>query len=268
MLEDRKNTRRPIVGLSQKNYRNTMALEKEYLAGFLKELDSLADADVDLFYFPSLGVLHQTATMLRGSGVGYGAQNIAPIANGAMTGEFSIESLIDMGGSYVELGHAERRKYFGETDELIHQKLQLAFEADLTPVLCIGDSVRCTEEVRQDYFMQQLSTAVAGISSHDLKRLVIAYEPVWAIGQAEAADDAYVWASHRIIREILARDYGTEVAASVRIIYGGSVSKENTKTLVKDENVDGVFVGRFGHNPHHFAEIIRLVHQIKRQEGE
>ncbi|MGT2715357.1 triose-phosphate isomerase family protein [Streptococcus respiraculi] len=258
--------RRPIVGLSQKNYRNTATLEKEYLNVFLEELDLLADVDIDLFYFPSLGVLHQSAAMLKGTKLEYGAQNIAPIANGAMTGEFSIESLVDIGGSYVELGHAERRKYFGETDELIRQKIQLAFELGVTPVLCIGDPERSTEEVRQGYFTQQLVTVISGISQCDLKRLVIAYEPVWAIGQAEAADDNYVWDSHRIIRAILTRECGAEVADAVRIIYGGSVSKENTKSLVKDANVDGVFVGRFGHNPHHFAEIIRLVYQIKDME--
>ncbi|MBO0454225.1 triose-phosphate isomerase [Candidatus Enterococcus murrayae] len=253
--------RKPVVGISLKIYMNKL----EQTLGFINEIKMLSrdEQDVDLLVFPSMGTLREVGKILEDTSIKYGAQNIAFLSNGALTGEFSIESLIDMNGSIVELGHAERRKYFHETDEMINQKMKLAFENNLVPVLCIGEREEEKERV-EEHLKYQIRMALKDISKTKLKELIIAYEPVWAIGKAQAASPEYVHSIHTVIRSILTAEYGSEVAESVRLIYGGSVSQNNTEEIIRNIDVDGVFVGRFGHDPKQFGNIIEQVRTVKR----
>lgn len=252
--------RKPVVGISLKLYLNTVEKTRAYVQQ-LKELCQDI-SNVEIFIFPSLGTISGVAELLKNTDIGYGAQNIAPVANGAFTGEYSIESLLECGGSLVELGHAERRANFNETDVMINQKVRLVLENGMTPVLCIGESIKQKERV-SDHLRQQLLSNLTAIDSVELEKVIIAYEPIWSIGQPEAASPKYVHTIHEMIRQLLNELYGQKVSEKVRIIYGGSVSKENVGAIIANENVDGVFVGRFGHDPVNFKAIIEEVAKDK-----
>ncbi len=256
--------RKPLVGISLKIYQNKIAEAVNY-AQSISQLTN-GETDLELFILPSMGVIYPVAQALhnRENVIGLGAQNIAPIANGALTGEFSIESLVDLQGHYVEIGHYERRTYFHEDNELINQKIQLTLKNQLVPLLCIGEAQQTTGAELKTVFKKILAADLANISPAQLATLIIAYEPYWAIGKAAAAQASYVAVAHTMIREALAELIGP-TADNVRIIYGGSVSKDTAGSLVNNPNVDGVFVGRFGHDPQNFAEIVQIVKQVKLQ---
>lgn len=254
--------RKPVVGMSMKIYQNKMKEAVEFaesIADFSKQ-----EKEVELFLFPSLGALYPVAETLKDSPIGVGAQNIAPKANGAYTGEFSIESLIDMGGQYVEIGHSERRTLFQETDDMIHQKAALTLTNGLTPVLCIGEPEKTADYAEIEQFLkQQISLDLTGFSSEQLRKVILAYEPVWAIGAAEAASAEHVQQTFDLLRKILSELFSQEVAQEMRIIYGGSVSKENVVEIAKIESLDGVFIGRFGHDPKNYNSIVETVKKEK-----
>ncbi|HFI0149298.1 TPA: triose-phosphate isomerase [Streptococcus suis] len=253
--------RRPIVGMSMKLYRNKQQDEAIYSHLLVDLLGS--EEEVELFYCPSLSVLHIAAPILEYSSIQLGAQNIASIANGALTGEYSIEGLIEQRGAYAEIGHAERRLQLNESDYLISKKVKLALEHGVTPLLCIGEQEKFAPDQRSQFLERQLLASLAGVDVNKLDQLVLAYEPVWAIGQADAADAQYVHESHQILRELLEKHFGEEVAQQIRILYGGSVSAENAAELVDSLDVDGLFVGRFGHIPQQLASIVSTVKTIK-----
>lgn len=255
--------RKPVVGLSFKLYQNK-AVEAEKYAETIHHLVG-NESDIEQFFCPAMGVLSPVSHRLKDSLIGLGSQNIAPVANGAYTGEFSIESLIEMGGKYVELGHCERREYFHETDELINRKLLLTLANNLTPVLCIGEKEKVSKEELIPILSRQLYSTLSFIPADSLKKVIIAYEPIWAVGKALAASAPYIHQSHHLIRQALKKLFSSEIAESIRIIYGGSVSQENVATIVGNEDVDGVFIGRFGHDPMRYASIVKQVKNIKRE---
>ncbi|MER1955365.1 MAG: triose-phosphate isomerase [Desemzia incerta] len=254
--------RKPIVGMSLKIYQNTIQEATDFAERIRSFMDD--EQDVDLFLFPSLGTLFPVAQKLAGSSIAVGAQNIAPEANGAYTGEFSIESLIDMGGTYVEIGHSERRYIFQESNELIQQKVALTLKEGLVPVLCIGEPKKNSPYSEIEQFLeQQIARDLKAIPLKKLEEVVLAYEPVWAIGAAEAATTKHVEQTFEIIRDILSRLFGEEVAKKIRIIYGGSVSKKNVVEMAKIDTLDGVFIGRFGHNPENYRAIVETIKKEK-----
>lgn len=253
--------RRPIVGMSMKLYRNRQQEEVAYSQALVDLLGK--EAEVELFYCPSLAVLHSAAPILRDSTIRLGAQNIAPILEGALTGEYSIQGLIEQGGSYAEIGHAERRLQLNESDYFVAKKVKLALENGVTPLLCIGEQEKLLSDQRLQFLEHQILASLEEVSGDKLNRLVVAYEPVWAIGQADAADAQYVHESHRIIRRLLEKHFGEEVAQQIRILYGGSVSVENASELIECVDVDGLFVGRFGHVPQQLASIVATVKTVK-----
>ncbi|MGY3725555.1 triosephosphate isomerase [Granulicatella balaenopterae] len=255
--------RKPIVAMSQKNYNNKIIEEKKFLNNLLEELVQIDTKKLELAYFPSLGLIPIATEILKDTNINVGAQNISPILNGATTGEYSIETLKDYGGNFVEIGHAERRNVFFESSNIIHQKILLTFEEGLKPLVCIGESEYLPAFVRKNIFKNDLMELLKDVSEKYLTELTIAYEPIWAIGKIKAADSQYIFESHVVIREILTELYGIDIANSVRIIYGGSVNIETTKEIIVNENVDGVFVGRYGHDPKKLAEIINIVSNYK-----
>lgn len=253
--------RMPVVGVSLKMYQTKVDESVEYAQKVTKYTGQ--EQAVEQFFCPSMGVIYPVSQVLKDSTISLGAQNVGLYANGAYTGEFSIESLIDMSGKYVEIGHCERRNLFNESDEMIHQKVKLTLENQLIPVLCIGEDQKCSEEHLKKVLYRQLFSALNFIPEKLLEKVIIAYEPVWAIGKSLAASAPRIHKSHQMIREILVELFSEQVAQKIRIIYGGSVSQENVSLIVSDDNVDGVFVGRFGHDPKRYQNIVAAVKKIK-----
>lgn len=206
-------------------------------------------ARADLAVFPPsvyLDAVHQT---LGSAAVGLGGQNVYFEKNGAFTGEVSTAMLLDLGCQYVLLGHSERRHVLGETDELIHRKLVASLAADsggrrLTPIVCVGELLDEREAGQTTAVnTRQIEAAYSNVSAADALRTVIAYEPVWAIGTGRVATPAQAEEVHRDLRKLLASRYNADVAAQVRILYGGSVKPDNASELLAQPNVDGALVG-------------------------
>jgi triosephosphate isomerase len=176
--------------------------------------------------------------------IGVSAQNCAAEAKGAYTGEVSAEMVKSTGAEYVILGHSERREYYGETSETLNKKLALAFENGLTPIYCCGEPLEIREAGTQnDFVRKQLEETIFQLSADDFKKLVIAYEPIWAIGTGKTATSDQAQEIHAFIRSIVAEKFGNEVAQETSILYGGSCKPSNAKELFANEDVDGGLIG-------------------------
>lgn len=205
-----------------------------------KDLDSNVEAGICA---PAID-LPAAAEILEGTEISFGAENMYYEESGAFTGEISPLMLTDIGAKYVILGHSERRDIFGEDDELINKKVEATFKHGLTPILCCGESLEEREaNEHEDKVKAQLEADLAGVSEDDIKKLIIAYEPIWAIGTGKtaSADDAEAMCA--FIRNLVADLYSKEAAEAVRIQYGGSVKPNNVKELMEKENIDGALVG-------------------------
>ena len=188
--------------------------------------------------------LYPALQELQGSGIGVGAQNMYFADQGAYTGEVSAQMLREMGVGYVVLGHSERRQYFGETDEMINQKLKKALEAGIVPILCCGETLEQREAgVTIEWVRMQIKYALAGISVEDAQKLVVAYEPIWAIGTGKTATTEQAQEVCHAIRMVLTELYGSKTAEMIRIQYGGSVNAKNAAELFAMEDIDGGLVG-------------------------
>lgn len=193
---------------------------------------------------PPAVYLQAVIDAIRDSSVGVGAQNAYAAANGAYTGEVSPEMLVDLGCRYVILGHSERRQLMGETDELIHKKLVKVLETDLVPIVCVGETLEEREAGQTTAVVtRQFDGSVAGIPDDQMRRVVLAYEPVWAIGTGKVATPDQAEAVHSDLRRVIENRYNGEIAQSIRIQYGGSVKPDNAAELLGQPNIDGALVG-------------------------
>ncbi|MEM7227859.1 MAG: triose-phosphate isomerase [Planctomycetota bacterium] len=248
--------RRPIVGGNWKmNTRRSSARE---LATAV--VSSMADASpaCDVVVIPPLVYLADVAEIVRGTSVRLGAQNVYPAADGAMTGEISIGMLQDLGVDTVVVGHSERRHEIGEPDALIAAKLRAVLESGLTAILCVGETLDQREGGDHERFtLGQLDSALAGLDSISADRLVIAYEPVWAIGTGMTATPADAQSMHAAIRQWLISQYDASLASSIRIQYGGSVKAGNAAELFAGPDVDGGLIGGASLNAEDFTAIVR-----------
>ena len=205
--------------------------------------------------FTALSAVHQ---LLTGSGVQLGAQNVHWEDEGAFTGEVSIPLLLDCGCQYVIIGHSERRHSFHESDEMIQHKLEKVLSTELLPILCIGESLEAREADRvEDVVVSQLERALRQLTDPQTSRIIIAYEPVWAIGTGRTATPEMAEKVHQMIRTWVRDHYSEELAAQVRILYGGSVTPENARELMVQEDIDGVLVGTASLDAQSFAQIIK-----------
>src|SRR5262245_60864049 len=194
----------------------------------------------------------------RGSQVRVGAQNVHWMKDGAFTGEVSAGMLAAVGCSHVIIGHSERRQYFGETDDIVNAKLKAALAAGLTAIVCVGEVLEEREAgATDDVLRRQVSRALREISAEDADKLVIAYEPVWAIGTGRTATPEIAADAHRIIRAEAANQIGKDQAEKLRILYGGSVKPENCDGLLKHEEIDGGLVGGASLVPEDLARIVK-----------
>jgi triosephosphate isomerase len=202
--------------------------------------------------------LQTAVAAAKGSNVFIGAQNMHWEKEGAFTGEISAPMLNSIGVTHVIIGHSERRQYFNETDDTVNRKLELALESGLTPIVCVGEVLEEREAgLTEDVLRRQCMRAFAGISAKKAARLVIAYEPVWAIGTGKTATPKMASDAHAEIRNEAAKAFGSDFAANVRILYGGSVKPENCLTLMCDEEIDGALVGGASLDPKNFSTIVK-----------
>jgi triosephosphate isomerase len=203
-------------------------------------------AGVDLVLCPPALYLDAVGAALSAakSSVGLGGQNMHDKASGAFTGEVAPPMLVDLGCKYVILGHSERRTLFGETDAIVNAKTKAALAAGLTPIVCVGETLEEREGGRTDAVVTtQVRGSLAGLSPADLEKVVIAYEPVWAIGTGKVATPQQAQEVHALIRSLLGSLASSEVAGKIRIQYGGSVKPDNAADLASQPDIDGALVG-------------------------
>ena len=211
----------------------------------VEELKPLVESqDVDVVYcVPAIDIV-PVVEAVKGTNVKVGAENLYIEDKGAYTGEISADMLVDAGVKYVVIGHSERREYFGETDEFLNKKVKKAIEKGLTPILCCGETLEQREMgVTMDWIRLQIKSDLAGVAASDVANLVIAYEPIWAIGTGKTATSDQAEEVCSGIRECIAEMYDQVTADSVRIQYGGSVNASNAAELFAKPNIDGGLVG-------------------------
>jgi len=214
-------------------------------------------ANVTVAVCPPAVYLKSVADALAGSNIAVGAQNMHWEDSGAYTAELSGQMLLDVGCTYVILGHSERRHVFGELDEGINKKVLKALALGLKPILAVGEKLEQREADQTEAVVGgQLKAGLAGVSAAQMAEVTIAYEPVWAIGTGETASPAQAEAVHVYLRGVLAELYGAEIAAATIIQYGGSVKASNATELLGQPNVDGALVGGAALKPELFAPII------------
>lgn len=233
--------RTPLIAGNWKMYKTigeATALVRDLLAG----LGPLADREA--IVCPPFTALAAVAPLVVGSQLGLGAQNLYPEAQGAFTGEVSPVMLADVGCRYVIVGHSERRQYFGESDAFVNRKLRAALAHGLRPIVCVGESKPQRDAGQAEPIVTaQVRAALVEVTPEQMADVVIAYEPIWAIGTGDTATPADAQSMHAAIRSTLADLYGAEIAATVRIQYGGSVKPDNIDELMAQPDIDGALVG-------------------------
>jgi len=248
--------RTPVIGGNWKMYK----VRGEATKTVVELRDQIEDVkDVEIVVFPPFTLLETVGEILQGSKVGLGAQNMFWKEEGAYTGEISPRMLVDLGCQYVILGHSERRGYFTESNEMVNKKLQAALKFNLTPLICVGEKLEERKKGRAKEVVEtQIRESLLGIEAWEGKKVIVAYEPVWAIGTGETATPEQAEEMHSYIREILEEIWDASVANLIRIQYGGSVKPENIKELMAKKNIDGALVGGASLDSASFTRIIKL----------
>jgi triosephosphate isomerase len=216
-------------------------------------------ADVDIMIAPVFTALDPVSQVVADSRVGLGAQNLYWEKDGAYTGEISADMLVAAGCQYVIIGHSERRQYFGETDETVNKKIRAAIDAGLIPVFCVGET-EAEREAGQTFSVldKQVQIGLDGYFAKDLGTLVIAYEPVWAIGTGKTATKEQAQEAHQYIRSLIEQNIDKTLAQSMRILYGGSVKPDNVADLMQMPDIDGALVGGASLDAESFSKIVKF----------
>ena len=248
-------SRKALIAANWKMYK-TPAEAQAFVDAFLPLVAGHTRDEIALF--PSVTSLATVVAAVAGSNVLAGLQNMHFAEEGAYTGETSATMLKAVGATHTLIGHSERRQYFNETDEVVNKKLHTALKHGIVPVVCVGE-VLAEREAGQtaEVLLTQLKGALAGISTAHAHSLVIAYEPVWAIGTGKTATPEMAVEAHMIIRAELANILGSHLAKATRILYGGSVKPENATALLGQEEIDGALVGGASLKPDSFAAIVQ-----------
>jgi triosephosphate isomerase len=216
--------------------------------------------EVDVIVAPPFLCLQGVAGHLKDSYIGIAAQDLFFEDQGAFTGECSGQQIKDAGADYVIVGHSERRQYFGETDEIVNKKIKAAFRNELVPIVCVGETLAEREKGEvASVIGRQLAVGLLDLTAEEVSRLIIAYEPVWAIGTGKTAAPDQVEDVHRLIRFSISTKFGGQTGEAVRILYGGSVKPSNSKELLALPNVDGALVGGASLKAPDFIEIIKSI---------
>jgi triosephosphate isomerase len=248
-------SRKALIAANWKMYK-TPAEGKAFADAFLPMVAGHTRDEIALF--PSPVLLPAVTAACNASNVAVGAQNIHFAEEGAYTGETSVGQLMAVGGTHTLIGHSERRQYFAETDEIVNKKLHTALKHGIIPVVCIGEVLAEREAGKTASVLKtQLNGAFAGITAEAAKTIVIAYEPVWAIGTGKTATPEIAEDTHKTIRAEVARLLGANVATEMRILYGGSVKPDNVTALMAQEDIDGALVGGASLKPDSFVAIVK-----------
>ena len=245
----------PFIAGNWKMYK-TIAQAK----AFAQEFKTLYhDTDVKTAIFAPYTQLETLVEAFKDSGVGVGAQNVHFAKEGAYTGEVSIGMLEEIGVDYCLVGHSERRQYFAETDETVNLKLKALLESTILPVVCVGENLDEREAGKEEEIVSgQIKADFSGISAADAEKIVVAYEPVWAIGTGKTATPEQANQMCKCIRETLADIYDEETSDKIVIQYGGSVKPENATEIMNMEEIDGALVGGASLEPLKFIEIVNF----------
>ena len=215
-------------------------------------------SEVEIVVCPVFTALSDVADVVNESNIRLGAQNVYWEDSGAYTGEVSAPLLKSIGVKYVIIGHSERRQFFGETNETVNRRIKAALAHNLLPIVCVGEVLEERESEKTfDVVGKQITESLAGLSEEEMKKIIIAYEPVWAIGTGKTASPAQAQDVHKFIRETLAKIFSEDTAQGVVIQYGGSVKPENSAELIAQPDIDGALVGGASLKADTFAEIIK-----------
>ena len=247
--------RRPMIAGNWKMYNDVN--EAATLVADIKR--ALFDVEnVDIVVIPPFVDLSDVGEMLIESNISLGAQNCFWEAEGAFTGEVSAKMLKSVGCDYVTIGHSERRKYFGETDETVNRRIKAVLDNGLVPIVCVGETLEEREESRtMEVVQSQITGALKGFTEEDIDSMVIAYEPVWAIGTGKTATPAQAQEVHAMIRGLLKEMYSSSLSDGKRILYGGSVKPDNVEELMKEKDIDGGLIGGASLKADSFAALVQ-----------
>ena len=240
----------------------------EEATGFVQKLIPAVKDTTRLVYLAvPFTAIKPAAAEASGTNITIGAQNMNDVREGAFTGEIAARMLVDAGAKFVILGHSERRKFFGETSEFINKKVKRALTEGLQPIVCVGETLEEREAGKTEQILEdQLAQTLNEIEADQGEKLLLAYEPVWAIGTGRTATPAQAEQMHQFCREWISKKWGAEVAEKLVILYGGSVRPENTAELIEQPNIDGVLVGGASLSPETFSEIVNYQTTTKIQE--
>jgi len=249
--------RHPIIAGNWKMFK-TIAETRSFFDALIPEIQNVEHCDIVVA--PPFTALAAAVEEADGTRVAISAQDVHWKEEGAFTGEVSAKMLVDLGCTYTIIGHSERRQYFGETDETVDRKTRAAIAAGLNAIVCVGemlserDAGQAVEIVRR-----QVNNGIGHLTSSDLSRIIVAYEPVWAIGTGRTATPEVAAEMHAEIRKILADIYSAAAADGMRILYGGSVKPDNISALMSKEDIDGALVGGASLDPASFARIVKYL---------
>jgi triosephosphate isomerase (TIM) len=248
--------RRPVIAGNWKMYKTTTEA-RAFFQAFRPLVSSSQHCDI--IVAPPFTSLAAAVECARDYSIGIVAQNLHWESEGPFTGEISARMLVDAGCRGVIIGHSERRQWFGETDESVHRKIKAALGAGLMPIVCVGELLAERENnLTRAVLKRQFEGGLAALTPAEFSRILIAYEPIWAIGTGRTATPEIAGESHGYIRELAAARYTREQASALRILYGGSVKPENIKGLMAQDEIDGALVGGASLEPESFAKIVNF----------
>jgi triosephosphate isomerase len=248
--------RRPVIAGNWKMYK-TQAESRAYFSALAPLVQSCVHCDI--IVAPPFTVLAAAVEAVKGTPIAIAAQDMHGEPEGAFTGEVSAAMLVDAGCRAVIIAHSERRQFFGETDESANRKIKAALAAGLTPILCVGELLAEREGGKTEEVLgRQFSGGVAALTGAEFSRIILAYEPVWAIGTGRTATPEMAAEAHRFLRQQAAASFTPERAAGLRILYGGSVKPDNIKGLMAQVEIDGALVGGASLNAEAFASIVNF----------
>ena len=248
--------RRPVIAGNWKMFK-TQADARVYFSAFAPLV--VDSTHCDIVIAPPFTAISAAVQGVRGTSIAVAAQNVHWAAEGAYTGEVSTGMLVEAGCTYVIVAHSERRQFFGETDVTANKKVKAALAAGLTPILCVGEMLADREAGRTEEVLErQFQGGVAALTGPEFSRIMLAYEPVWAIGTGRTATPEMAAAVHRFLRAQAAASFTPERAEGLRILYGGSVKPDNIKGLMAQVEIDGALVGGASLDPAAFASIVKF----------
>jgi triosephosphate isomerase (TIM) len=256
LIDEEENMRRPVIAGNWKLYK-TSKEAVDLITKLIPEVKN--NRSVDIIVAPVFTSLTNVNTAISGSNIMLAAQDCFWEDEGAFTGEVSTKMLLDAGCSHVIIGHSERRQFFGETDETVNKKIKAALQTNLTILFCVGETLAEREAGKTFKVLRnQVAAGLTGITKKQLLNIIVAYEPVWAIGTGKTATDEQAQEAHAFIRSLVAELYDKTTSNKIRILYGGSVKPENIKGLMSQQDIDGALVGGASLKAESFAAIVNF----------